>query len=288
MDHFQIPRNPAGLLGLGQDSALIRLLRACGAEEACVTGDASDYDRFLALAAALPLCEGHPLRDSVNATLATATGLSAPLCPHTARAHWDAWVEKHWYGREGLPELFPHRCPLCTSALPQVLGGGEVLRLPEPREVRAGDLSAWSHALVAALPEDGRYVRLDIPSDYAFVRPDPYHAGQAVGRIAQGDALTRVERDLLLAQALRVWGLAGVGGSLLLCGGRACEMVALLHYLHTVKALPPLVWIPDDPADAGAVSGLYSHVGTGYVRRDGKEGVAYAAVAPMGRAVVLA
>ena len=92
------PRNPAELLGLGTDPALIRLLRACGTDEAYITGNASDYDKFIALAAAMPLCEGHPLRGEVNVKLTEATGVALPLCPHTVKTHWDGWVDGYLYG----------------------------------------------------------------------------------------------------------------------------------------------------------------------------------------------
>lgn len=290
------PRNPADLLRLGTDPALCRLLRACGVDEAYITGGASDYDKLLALAAALPLCEGHPLRDEVNGTLAKATGVSAPLCPHTARSHWDAWVEIHHYGGHAtVPEL-PTPCPLCASAAPCVIRGEDCACLPNPLVIQASDLTAWSQALEAALPADGSPALFTLPEGYTFTRPNPYHANLAVGKTARGEALTAKERDLLITQALRVWGLAWVGKetSLLLCGGMSEAVTALLAYLDASKALPHMVWLPDDSAQAGTVSGLYPEVGTGYTVAKGEplevtesRKAAYAKAAPMGRATLL-
>lgn len=290
------PRNPADLLRLGSDPALCRLLRACGVDEAYITGGASDYDKFLALAAALTLCEGHPLRDGVNATLTRATGLTAPLCPHTARAHWDTWVEMNHYGRQATDTALPAVCPLCASAAPRVIRGEDCACLPNPLAIQASDLTAWSQALEAALPADGSPALFTLPEGYTFTRPNPYHAGLAVGKTARGEALTAKERDLLITQALRVWGLAWVGKetSLLLCGGTPEAVTALLAYLAASKALPHMVWLPDDPAHAEAVSGLYSEVGTGYTVAEGESlevtasrKVAYAKAAPVGRATLL-
>ena len=290
------PRNPADLLQIGSDPALCRLLRACGIEGACITGGASDYDKFLALAAALPLCQGHPLRDEVNAALTRATGLTAPLCPHTARAHWDTWVEMNHYGRQATDTILPAVCPLCASAVPRLIRGEDCARLPDPVAIQAPDLTAWSTALVTALPADGAPALLTLPADYAFTRPNPYHADLAVGKTARGEALTAKERDLLITQALRVWGLAwaGKGSSLLLRGGTPEGVKALLTYLSASKALPCMVWIPDDPAQAEAISGLYAGVGTGYTVAKGEPlevtesmKAAYAKAAPIGRATLL-
>lgn len=290
------PRNPADLLRLGSDPALCRLLRACGVEEACITGGASDYDKFLTLAFALPLCEGHPLRDEVNGTLAKATGIPAPLCPHTARSHWDAWVEIHRYGGQVTDTALPAVCPLCASATPRVIRGEDCACLPNPLAIQAHDLTAWSTALEAALPTDGSPALFTLPEGYAFTRPNPYHAGLAVGKLYGGAPLSHKERDLLITQALRVWGLAWVGKeiTLLLQGGTPEVVTALLVYLSASKALPCMVWLPDDPAHAEAVSGLYSEVGTGYTVAKGEPlevtesmKAAYAKAAPMGRVTLL-
>lgn len=291
------PRNPADLLRIGSDPALCRLLRACGVEEACITGGASDYDKFLALAAALPLCEGHPLRDEVNAALTRATGLTAPLCPHTARAHWDTWVEMNHYGRQTTDTSLPAVCPHCTPAAPCVIPAANCTRLPDPVAIQAPDLTVWSQALVTALPADGVPALVTLSADYTFTRPNPYHANLAVGKIARGEALTAKERDLLITQALRVWGLAWAGkdtSRLLLQGGTPEGVTALLAYLDASKALCPMVWIPEDPAQAEAVSGLYPEVGTGYTVEKGaspevteSRRITYAKAAPIGRATLL-
>jgi hypothetical protein len=265
-------------------------------EEARITGGASDYDKLLALASALPLCEGHPLRDEVNATLTRATGIPAPLCPHTARAHWDAWVEIHRYGGHATDTALPTVCPLCTPAAPRVIRGEDCADLPDPLAIQAPDLTAWSTALETALPTDGSPALFALPEGYTFTRPNPYHAGLAVGKLYGGAPLSHKERDLLITQALRVWGLAWTGKetSLLLRGGTPEAMTALLAYLSASKALPPMVWLPDDPAHAEAVSGLYAGVGTGYTVAKGEPlevtesmKAAYAKAAPSGRATLL-
>ncbi len=292
------PRNPADLLRLGSDPALCRLLRACGMDEAYITGGASDYDKLLALAAVLPLCEGHPLWDEVNATLSQATGVNAPLCPHTARAHWDAWVEIHHYGGHATVPEFPTPCPHCAPAAPRVIYATDCTPLPDPIAIQAHDLTAWSESLTNALPKGGTPALYTLPADHVFTRPNPYHANLAVKKAGSGESLTAKERALLVTQALRVWGLAIVGMEtaplLLLQGGAPDAVTALLAYLSVSKALPKMVWLPDDPAHAGSVSGLYPDVGTGYTVKGETAEVtenrkrAYAKDAPIGWATILA
>jgi hypothetical protein len=168
--------------------------------------------------------------------------------------------------------------------------------LPDPLALRSFELDGWSQALEASLSTDGTPVLYTLPADYAFTRPNPYHANLAVGKLYGGEPLTHGERNLLITQALRVWGLALGGGKtfLLLQGGEPETVTALLAYLVTAKALPRIVWIPDDPAYAEAVSGLYSEVGTGYAVEKGSSPevtesrkAAYAKAAPIGRATLL-
>ena len=295
---MRTPCNPADLLGLGTDPALIRLLRACGAHEAYITGNASDYDKFTALATALPLCEGHPLRGEVNAKLTKATGLSLPLCPHTAKTHWDAFVDAYLYGKTVASTPSAEVCPLCSPAAPQVYRESELIRLPDPLGVRSPDLASWSTALETFLP-DCTPALCRLPDDYTFVRPDPYHAGLAVGKVFRGEALTKAEVDLLITQALRVWGMAlSCCGedtpALFLRGGDPSVVLSLLAYLETSHALSSMVWIPYEPAFAETVSGLYSRVRTGYAVADTdtaemaeEKKRVYATVAPIGRGIVL-
>ena len=291
-------RNPADLLGLGTDPTFIRLLRACGTDEAYITGNTSDYDTFTALAAAMPLCEGYPLRGEVNTKLTKATGVALPLCPHTVKTHWDGFVEGYLYGETASSTPSAAVCPLCSFVAPEIYRESELTDLPDPASVSAPDLASWSTAMEKRLP-DSAPALFRLPDDYAFVRPDPYHAGLAVGKVFRCEALTKTEVDLLITQALRVWGMAlSCCGedvpALFLRGGDPSAVLSLLAYLETSRALSPMVWIPYEPAFVGAVSGLYSRVRTGYAvattdtaeKADEKKRV-YAAVAPISRAIVL-
>lgn len=298
-------RNPAHLVGLTQRPVLARLLRACGVEESCISGGASDYDRFLALAAVIPLWDGHPEAERVQTLLTQATGLNVPLCPHTAGAYWAAWVTRHWYGETDTPTELLSACPRCAPKSPLTVERSRCIQLSDPVSIQAPDLRGWSYTLETLIPTDGTSVILSLPEDYTFVRPDPYHAQLAVQKAASGEALTGEERHLLMAQTLRVWGLVlqkKAPGKLsrheippvILEGGTPDGVVPLLLYLQASKALPPMAWLPHNPAHAEAVSGLYAAVKTGYAIcvtqppevEEGKRR-AYAAVAPVGAAIIL-
>lgn len=281
-------RNPAHLLSLDGEPAA-RLLRACGTDESVVR-NGSDYDRFAALAAVIPLCAGHALATALQADLQAATGLDLPLCSHTAPAFWRRWTDLYWYGQEK-SEPAPTPCTECTPAAPVRLIDADVTRLPDPAAVAAvcprADLAAFTDRIEAALPTVG-YAALRLPSDYVFVRPDPYHAARAMQNIAEGEAFYR---DLLTSQALRTWGeiASARDVTLLLMGGPPDAILALLAYLSDCNRLPRAVWLPDEPAHAARVSGLYASVGTGYILSSDNEREvqdAYAAVAPIGRATV--
>lgn len=295
------PSNPAQLIGITRRPDLQRLLRACGVEEAFITGIASDCDQFLSLAEAMPLCAGHPLQAEINALLRETTGLTAPLCPHTSRLFWEAWVEAYWYGRQPGREPpiaeFPAVCPHCGVCAPNYLPAEALSPLPNPLTLTAGNLGAWSKALESALAEAGSAPLFALPPAYIFTRPDPYHANQALTKLSEGQALSPTETNLLLTQALRVWGQRATkgnwAGTLYLQGGEGSAIAALLAYLQASKALPPMVWIPRDPAEAGGISGLYPCVGTGMNLTDCEPQESeirlarYAASAPLGRAVVV-
>ncbi len=277
-------RNLAQMLSLDNEPAT-RLLRACGVDERIIRGG-SDYDRFAAFAAVIPLCDGHILANRMQADLRSATGLTVPLCTHTAPMFWRRWVDMYWYGKQAfVPDVVP--CTACTPLSAMRLTASDVIALPDPVDTAkaSADLATFTHLLQKALPVKG-YATFRLPADYGFRRPDPYHVAEAL-RIS--------DRDLLLTQALRVWGEAACSHDviLLLMGGAPDVVLDVLAYLFDHDRLPHLTWLPDDPAHAAWISGIYPTVGTGYVlpaeslpSEEREARFAYAAVAPIGRAVI--
>lgn len=66
-----------------------RLMRACGESERCITGDADDYERFLALARTLPKVIGNPVYHWTHLELKRYFGVEKPLSEDTAKEIWD-------------------------------------------------------------------------------------------------------------------------------------------------------------------------------------------------------
>ncbi len=66
-----------------------RAMRANGVEEKYVTGDASDYDKFLAWAKTVPMLIGNPLYHWTHLELKRYFGVEETLNEHTAPAIWD-------------------------------------------------------------------------------------------------------------------------------------------------------------------------------------------------------
>ncbi|MBY0010501.1 glucuronate isomerase [Paenibacillus typhae] len=66
-----------------------RLMRANGIPESHITGDASDYDKFLAWAKTLPKAVGNPLYSWTHLELRRFFGVNEPLNEQTAPAIWE-------------------------------------------------------------------------------------------------------------------------------------------------------------------------------------------------------
>ncbi len=280
--------NPAELVFLDAEP-VTRLLRAAGTDER-ILQNGSDYDRFSALAAAMPLCRGNTLANTLQTALQEATGLTKPLCLHTAPVYWKRWTDKYWYGKTRLSDEADIPCD-CTPHLPVRLLFADVTRLPAPEMFPQGDLAAATARLQALLPIGG-YALFCLPADYTFRRPDPYHAAQALRRAADRH---QADRDLLIGQALRILGETARARAvtLILTGGTPDAVTSLLSYLFACGRLPHMAWLPYDPAEVSGVSGLYAEVATGYVLPKNtppaeaeQKQTAYAAVAPIGRAFI--
>lgn len=74
---------------LGGDHYKWRLMRSGGAEECCVTGSASDYDKFYTYAATLPRAVGHPLYHWSHLELQRYFGITEPLTAINANEIFD-------------------------------------------------------------------------------------------------------------------------------------------------------------------------------------------------------
>ncbi|MDR0197472.1 MAG: glucuronate isomerase [Oscillospiraceae bacterium] len=71
-----------------------RLMRACGSEEKYVTGDAPDFEKFRAFAAALPRAAGNPVYHWAHLELKRYFDCDLVISPETAGEIWELCNEK--------------------------------------------------------------------------------------------------------------------------------------------------------------------------------------------------
>ena len=81
-------------LWLGGDHYKWRLMRSNGVDERFITGDADDYDKFLAFAGMLPKAIGNPMYHWCHLELKNYFGYNGVLCPETAEKVWKLCEEK--------------------------------------------------------------------------------------------------------------------------------------------------------------------------------------------------
>ncbi len=74
---------------LGGDHYKWRIMRSNGVEEKYITGDATDYEKFLAFATALPKAIGNPMYHWCHLELQRYFGCTTPLNEKTAPAIWE-------------------------------------------------------------------------------------------------------------------------------------------------------------------------------------------------------
>lgn len=231
-------RNLWQLLQMARDRSA--LMRACGVAEQVLT-DGSDYDRFDAYAACMPLCCGHEILRADAQLVEELLGVRVPICPESAPDLWHA-AAYALCGQGEQPEA-PGSCEIVCASSTQ-------------ERLCAVDLG---HAFYAT-PTTDLMMRLLDPAVQAicvkvqierFVKPNPYTARRLCE--TEREKLTAEERDHLSAQTLRVLGkLCAERGSVLYVESDFAAhdaWRALLAYLQQSGCLAQIVLMVRD-ADA--------------------------------------
>ena len=232
---------------LVQKADRVPLMRACGVAEGLIQ-NGSDFDRFYAYAACMPLCRGHGILQADAALITDLLGVAVPICPETVPHLWHAAA----YALTGHGESprEPLACkiafvPRDQATLCCVDTGREFYAVP-------------THELLMRLLDpavQGICVHVHIDS---FVKPNPYTAKRLCE--TPRDALTATERDHLSAQTLRVLGkLCAERGSLLYVTSDFAATDAwraLLAYLQQSGCLSQMVLQTDNAAALQAAAVL--------------------------------
>ena len=73
---------------LTNDCYKLDAMRSCGIEEKCITGDASDYDKFKAFCTVLPKFAGHPIYLLSHIELINNFDCELPICEENCEKIW--------------------------------------------------------------------------------------------------------------------------------------------------------------------------------------------------------
>lgn len=219
-------------LMLGGDHYKWRAMRSAGVDEKYITGDASDYDKFMKWAEVVPLCIGNPLYHWMHLELKRFFGIDEPFTPENADMVWNRCNEllaQDDFRARALIER-SNVVALCTTDDPaddlcyhkQLREEGfKVKVLPTFRPDKAveigkdtfvpyiknigvksyEELSKWIRSRIAFFHENGCRI-----SDHAFEYV-PYAEGDASAVFTKrmsGEALTKQEEDAFKTALLTV------------------------------------------------------------------------------------
>ena len=210
------------------------LMRACGVAERVLT-DGSDYDRFAAYAACMPLCRGHAVLEADALLIERTLGVRVPICPENCDALWHAVA--YALCAQGQEPKLPEPCEIAFVTPAQ-----EVICGVKPEQMY---FAAPTTALMMKLLDPAVQAICVKAQIESFVKPNPYTA-KRLCEMATED-LTARERDLLSAQTLRVLGkLCAERGSVLYVESEFAALDAwraLLGYLQQSGCLTQIVLV---------------------------------------------
>ncbi len=251
-------RNLWQLLQMARDRSA--LMRACGVAEQVLT-DGSDYDRFDAYAACMPLCRGHAILQADAQLVEELLGVRVPICPESASALWHA--ASHALTEQGEAPDAPKRCEIAFASSTQetlcAVDLGQVFYATPTTELMMRLLDPAVQAIC---------VKVQIER---FVKPNPYTARRLCE--TEREKLTAEERDHLSAQTLRVLGkLCAERGSILYVesdfaahdawrallaylqqSGCLAQIVLMVRDADALRAAVPLAGCLPNPTDAPTV-----------------------------------
>lgn len=273
------------LTELWMDAEKNAALRLCA-----LSGNGADYEVFRRLCAAFALMPGHPFRTRAAEQLRVLFRLPYEPLPEFCEQIWRETAEallirpltRADADAIGRPSIDPRG--ECLS-LPHPVG--DLFKIPLLPEPVVRNYKEWETVQRESFSGNG-IVRLILPKDYLPVRPDLYR----VDRHLAGEA---ENPDLWLTQKVRF--LAGElcrrGGTLLLqtaCSPDAVEK--MLCMVERQAALPPVWWLPENPADAASLRSLCdtianADISLALILEQAPPAGELAALAPLGRVRML-
>ena len=245
MDHRSAYSNVGEMLWSDEVRGVLRL---CGANERMIGEDSSDYERFLALAEAMPMLDGHPLKGYVASLLKDCFEIETSLDKSTCEEIW----------RKAAQRLLSE--PIFEVGAASDMEQGKAVTVAHPSHhlsltsafsgllfarTRAKSFDVWMREIESvvydAVRSGCRYLFFGLPDAFCDVKPSLYHVNMTLHRGAR----EKGDLDLLYAQLVRC--LSQVcqthGLTLILQIETASEHIrSLMDRVEREVGLPTLIW----------------------------------------------
>ena len=253
-------------------------MRAAGVEEAYITGDASDFEKLVALLDVMPQLAAHRVSLWCRHDLSHTFGCALDLIPENAESIWQHTALK-------LGEISPSNALVFNpvSALIALERGvkhaAAVLAAAEQESIEnfPALCAVYCRMLDRFEAAGGKAVALAVDPAMPFVSPNEYHADKIFVRALQKDGrgITVEEKALFFAQLARFFGKECVRRGLALhlhvqrqasCGEAVVPLpitdigglAALLQYLCDADALPRTLLAARNADELRALSPLFT------------------------------
>ena len=225
------------------------LLRLCGAEEREIGASAADYEKFAALAKAMPLLAGHPMQARVEKLLVDCFAITQPLTPDTVEEIWRATAEQllvEPIKRSDFDVASITAEDLTTpTALQQKIKQSDAFSALLFARTRTKSLDGWMREIESVLHDVVRsgckMLFFGLPEAFADCKPSIYHVDMTLHRGVQGKG----DLDLLYAQLMRILTQYCQKHSLTLLLRVECnpdEVSSLLSRVEREVGLPHIIW----------------------------------------------
>lgn len=296
-----VPFSNIAQLLLPRHPDILRLMAQCGIDPRHSAPNAADYERFRAWCTCTPALIGHPIPLFQQMLLHRLFECDLPLIEENCDTIWQltaqrlakeplrprnvltAWQVKRLFLAEKphgdltayrdiadsstcdiRPLFFPDRLldadrPGFASAV-QALGravGYPVTDLPTLESALRTALDRFADAECVC-------ARHTLPHPFSFLRPNPYHADQALAAAlhTDGRGVSAEQQACFAAQMIRFLGQEyrrrGWGMQLALSGAWTPAHAALIDYLATEDALPRIVILTENPPAGLSLPAAYT------------------------------
>lgn len=228
---------------------LCGLLRLCGTEEKMLGEAASDYEKFRAIASAMPLLNGHPMQERVASLLASRFGIEVPLTLDNCETVWKLSAEALLTGEipsaAVLSETKTAASDTKTLAIRRNVTLSSALSTLFLTRTAAKSFDTWMREIEGVLYDaaQNRYKRVffGLPSAYTDRKPSIYQVDMTLHKGIKEKA----DYDLLYAQLMRCLSQFAQKYTRVLVLRIDCapsEVISLLERVEKEVGLPPLIW----------------------------------------------